>query len=619
MGFSKRVCFLREFAGSCPAALTMAESAKIEQIVVKFFTNCLHIILESRISAVSSASSKGKPSCFNLMLGLDENAIPGIEPWNRTPTTEPMYVDIILAGEGMPSTSAAGSRVLERWAVNYSHVPSSSRSKSSCAADMEPPTVLKRTMILLRSVYSLARLLPAHRNQMRLAYRISAYPEPLPRGKMHRYNFVPVEIPRGKFSLSVSYLPAPFAAGSRAGNESICMSASPTHIISNYVRSPAASEKSSQGDVASSGNPSAPSSPGYKNGGFGRCHSWSGALNKILLRSPSQSPMMYNANYRCSPLNSGAPPLPRRCHSIDHFTSPSPSPPMRSRLLQNDNDSRSVLVRTESAPVSIPPCSSARSPQTWAAENRASLPPHTSKSRNPVRALSGNSRLLSTNFSISQGSRTSEFHTALQVNPGKKVGKSEREDSESSLGSKIMHSGSPQVMGSRSSSRRSYTYEIEDEDLSCPFAFQDDESDSLRSRTGSFDSRGNMSEAMETVGQSSTPRRTQNAAVGALVEMLKSAPPLCPDFQNPSEFSQNSAMMSGNDSWRVTCPNQTVDDFNSSRASSGPVFKKAADALQELRNYIEIKDSLLRQSGIPEGASRAKNVQSSKREKFKGF
>ena len=71
-----------------------------------------------------------------------------------------------------------------------------------------------------------------------------------------------------------------------------------------------------------------------------------------------------------------------------------------------------------------------------------------------------------------------------------------------------------------------------------------------------------MSEAMETMGQSSTPRRSQNAAVGALVEMLKLAPPLCPDFQNPSEFSQNSAMISRNDSWRLTCPNQTIEDFN---------------------------------------------------------
>jgi len=595
----------------------MAEPAKqIEQIVVEFFTKCLHIILESRIPAASSSSSTVKPSWFNLVLGLDENAIPSIEPWNRTPTMEPMYVDILDADEGMPSTSAAGGLVLERWTVNYSHVSSSSRSKSPCAADMEPGAVYKRAMILLRSVYSVARLLPAHRNAKGRAYRISAYPEPLPRGKMH-YNFVPVETPRGKFFVSVSYSLATSTAGSRAGNESIYMSESPTQIIPNYVRSPAASEKSSQGDVASSGKPgvsSAPSSPGYKNGGFGRCHSWSGALNKLLLRSPSQSPLMYNASYRSSPLNSGTPPLPRRCRSIDHFTSPSPSPPMRSRLLQSDNDGRSVLARTESAPVSIPPCSSARSPQNWAA-----LPPHTSKSRNPVRPLTGNSRLLSANPPISQGSRTSEFHTALQVYPGQKVGKSEREDSESFSGSKFMHSGSPQVMGSRSSSRRSYNFEIEDEDLSCPFAFQDDESDSLRSRTGSFDSRGNMSEAMETMGQSSTPRRSQNAAVGALVEMLKSAPPLCPDFQNSSEFSQNSAMISRNDSWRLTCPNQTVEDFNSSRSSSDPpVCKKAADALQELRNYIEIKDCLLRQSGIPEGGSRAKNVPS-KREKSKGF
>lgn len=600
----------------------MAESSQIGPIVVGFFTKCLHIILESRITAASSASSTAKPSSmslFNLTLSLDENAIPSIEPWSRTPTTEPMYVDIFVASEEMASTSAASGQVLERWMVNYSHVPSSSRSRSSCAADMEPPAVYKRTIILLRSVYAMARALPAHRKALRLDYRISACPEPLPRGKMQRHNFTPVETPRGKFSISVSYLPATPRAGSRAANESLYMSTSPTQIIADYVRSPAASEKSSQGDVAMSGKhglSSAPPSPGYKNGGFGRCHSWSGALNKLILRSPSQSPLMNNASYRSSPLNSGTPPRPARCRSIDKFPSPSPSPPMRSRLLQNDNASRSVLMRAESAPVSIPPCSSARSPQNWAAENRAFLPPHTAKTRNPVRTLSGNSRPSSTNFPNSQGSRTSEFYAALQVYPGQKVGKLEREDSESLLGSKIMHSGSPQVMGSRSSSRRSYNYEIEDEDLSLPFAFHDDESDSLRSRTGSFDSRGNMSEAMETMGQCSTPRRSQNAAVGALVEMLKSAPPLCSDFQNLSDFSPNSAMISRNDSGS----DQIVDDINSCSISSGPsVGKKAADALQELRNYVEMKDNLLRQSGIPEGTSRAKNVQSSKREKPKGF
>jgi hypothetical protein len=53
-----------------------------------------------------------------------------------------------------------------------------------------------------------------------------------------------------------------------------------------------------------------------------------------------------------------------------------------------------------------------------------------------------------------------------------------------------------------------------------------------------------MSEDMETMGQSSTPRRSQNDVVGALVEMLKSTLPLCPDFQNPLKSSQNSTMIS---------------------------------------------------------------------------
>eukprot|EP01018_Ginkgo_biloba_P034228 Gb_24186 [translate_table: standard] len=678
---------------------SMAEPDKIEQIVVEFFAKTLQIIVESRIPPVSSSSPlspcspaalRAKDKWFSLALG--DNKSFNVEPWGKIPTLEPMFVDVLLLGHmppasraSVPITRAGGplgfldvrdeeskqtqsvdaSTILERWTVHYAQ-NSSSINNDHSNADVEVPVVYKKAVILLRSLYCTARLLPAYRhfrhlkstcnnpNTPRLVHRILASPEPRPRREMASYSFAPVETPLGKLCVSVSYLPTTkgsISAVSEAESSSIPLA---PQIIADYVGSPAACHtlrrvQSVLPLVSNQGkNTSAPSSPGYRRGGFGRCHSWSGGINKVLLpssQSPSHrlnlSPLSSNPNYNASPSNFRTPPCPvppRKRLSADHSASPSPSPPTH-RCLHQDNVFR-ALSRSESAPVNIPPSSFIRNPKNlgadYSSQNKSSLPPHSPKVRKSdalPRAISANSTLMSAYFQTSQGSpplsakcvvsRPSEFQAALQAYSSLKVCKDRKDVSGSLSGMKISSSGSPCNTFSRSSSRRSYSYEIEDDEFSCPFAISDDEIIEFRSRTESLDGKGKVSEAVETSNQTvGTPGRSQDAAVGELVQILKSAPPLCRDFGNLSGFSQKTDVVSRVDSWTDTfqsqsiakehdMPGVSVAGFTSGMESSGiSLCKTASDALKELKSYTEIKDCLRSQSGTQVVGRAVKSSQS---------
>jgi len=75
-------------------------------------------------------------------------------------------------------------------------------------------------------------------------------------------------------------------------------------------------------------------------------------------------------------------------------------------------------------------------------------------------------------------------------------------------------------------------------------------------------------------------RKSQDAAVGALVRMLRTAPPLRQDSSFYSSHSQ-SIQQQGN--------------FGTATGFFMP--RKAADALEELKSYREMKDLLLSRSG----------------------
>lgn len=107
----------------------------------------------------------------------------------------------------------------------------------------------------------------------------------------------------------------------------------------------------------------------------------------------------------------------------------------------------------------------------------------------------------------------------------------------------------------------------------------------LSPRPGSSDRSGNLGTPYERSG---TPKKSQDAAVGALIQMLKKAPPLQQDL-NPS---QNKPSRPQNSSNQIQDP--LPSNMVSSRASG---IKTASDAFEELKVYTDMKQLLLKQSG----------------------
>lgn len=101
-------------------------------------------------------------------------------------------------------------------------------------------------------------------------------------------------------------------------------------------------------------------------------------------------------------------------------------------------------------------------------------------------------------------------------------------------------------------------------------------------------------------------RKSQDAAVGALVRMLQKAPPLRQDFTNsgadllrpctPDSPSRN--IQRGNQISETAASKGRYAASSSITGASGHfVPKTTADALEELQSYREMKNLLLKQSG----------------------
>ncbi|KAF3795703.1 Autophagy-related protein 13b [Nymphaea thermarum] len=275
--------------------------------------------------------------------------------------------------------------------------------------------------------------------------------------------------------------------------------------------------------------------------------------------------------------------------------SSSPSPPTNSsgRNLLLSRDSRR---RFESAPVSIPQPLSGRSPayptSSSSESNRFPLPPPSPKFSKPEsfsqddssRASIGNNLGYqeyseSKSFRKLDSLKPGEFYpgtTNLHIYSGSKVLKDCRDDSGRFSGM-VSSSSSPRIGFSRSSSRVSFQDELDDYDFSCPFAVDDvDVSDSPKR---SADSKESSDPAQVFL----PARKSQDAAVGMLVHMLRTAPPLRQDRSYYSQASRSEF---------------DGGDLNDIGASGFLISRKASDALEELRSYKAMKDLLLSQSRI---------------------
>ncbi|CAA0813092.1 Autophagy-related protein 13 [Striga hermonthica] len=580
-----------------------AEHGRFEQILNQFLLKSLHIILDSRVPADRPPSRGGEikksDKWFNLVLGDRPSAMDSLSFWNRS-LMEPMIIDIIIVQEQPTSSSDPtdifNETVIERWMVQYD----SQRAISPQAIDASHKKTYKKSIILLRSVYSMLRLLPAYKAfrkrsslkqncDFEISYKISSFSSPFSREEedsMKKYNFVPVDAQQGRLSVSVAYRED--LSNFKLDSFVSC----PVEIITDYVGSPLTDPmrvfsanppaKSRPTSFPTRGRQLTPSSP------FQRPHSWTSGVHRDASLQQSQQPFSGSPPLHRSPYEYSRSPTDTYIHrnqnqrlpihqkmlsdcdllSPPFSPSPSPSPPT---YPSNHFQSR---------PVSIPHPMTARSPRYLSPNlsdpNRHSLPPLSPRNTkyDPSSHESSSSGVRRLN-SLRGGELSN-----TPINVSQKLSRDAKEDS-GRFSSLLSSSSSPRVGFSRSSSRLSFQDDFGDCDFSCPFIVDDVEPPD--SQTSLNLDRQNSSEVSSQT--SSTAKKSQDAAVGALVHMLRTAPPLRQDCSYYTSHSSN-IMPEGE-------IGGAVSEFFKPR--------KTSDALEELKIYREMKDLLLSKSAASLG------------------
>ncbi|XP_072964010.1 autophagy-related protein 13a-like isoform X1 [Typha angustifolia] len=506
-------------------ALLSDSGRTTEQIISQFHLKTLHAILSARIphNYSSSPIRLGKRDrWFHLALGDPPSALE--QPHG---VFDPLIVDVVLSplDDGRKSPDS----IIERWVVQCEP----SRDTSSNPNPLIVKKTYKKSIVLLRSLYLFLRLIPAYRLFRLLSasapqsynyginYRIASFAEPFSRGEeaaMRLHCFTPVETQFGQLIVSVNY---------RRSLAEFRLEVSPPPppiLIADYVGSPSADPMRAF-----------PSSFPRR---ADRPHSWTGAPMAIR-----------KERFGFDDIKLSPPPF---------SVSPTPSP------LAFGGNSMQTRLRSETMPVSIPQRvmgkgQAYRSPN-YSEPTRSFLPPPSPRSMRVDHSMQGSpleSRLIR---------RPEVFNSNLPQKAFKDV----RDDSERFSGV-LSSGGSPNFGFSRSSSRLSMQDDLDDADYSYPFAV--DDVDISDSQTRSADGR----ETPEFGHSGASSYKSQDAAVGILVQMLKRAPSLrdhCSSSQSPkSEFNGESS------------------------TSSFSMSRKTSDALRELQSYKEIKEILLSKSG----------------------
>lgn len=578
------------------------EAGKLEQIVFQFRLKILHIILDSRVPSLRRHDRSGDLSLatrvrkserwFNLSLGDRPAALDNVNFWHRSPM-DPMIIDVILVHEGSKSVGEYVETVIERWVIQYEYPRAVAAQTVESSASYKK--TYKKSIILLRALYSQMRLLPAYRifrqlntssqtYNFHIIYKVSSFSDPFSRADeemMEEYSFTPVETFPGHLCISVTYR-------TTLSDFNLEPSTSlPPKIITDYVGSPNTeplrSIPSSEKGVRAISFPlrgvRAPSS-----GPFQRPHSWTSGFHRAAFSAQNQPIVGSPPAYRPSPMQydypspptdiygnrvqNYRPPIHQKAISYDDYQlsppfSPSPSPSSLS------------YIRPETAPVSIPLPITGRSPRYLSPSsldpNRSSLPPLSPRSRR-TDPSSQESPSGITSFRKIEALRSGEVQNHYA---GHKLIRDSKDDSGRFSGL-LSSSGSPRIGFSRSSSRLSFQDDLDDNDFSCPFDVDDVDTLDLQASQNLGGRK-----ASEFPSQSSSiGKKSQDAAVGVLVHMLRTAPPL---RQDSSCYSSHSL--------------KTEPEGGMATASGFFMPRKTVDALDELRSFREMKDLLLSKSG----------------------
>lgn len=490
--------------------------------------------------------------------------------------TDPTIIDVVLSPADV---------VLERWTISCDSPTLSSPSVSISKT-------YKKCILLIRSLYSLLRLLPCFKifkllnssissYDYGISYRISSFAAPFSREEesgFDAYTFAPVETQFGNLSLSVTY------RTSITNFEFDLFSSviEPANIITDYVGSPAADpmrafparferSNSNKDDYFRYGMSPSGSRPisfptrgrtVHVTNSYDRPHSWSDAR--------SQPIDVYGSNRGLSRRYSGLSPALLS-------DSPTPSPPVYGSSGNNHSNFMHSRSKMDTAPVSIPVSGFAGKHQTFRTPNhsdptRTFLPPPSPRSTRMEHSSQESRSLDVGTFKKLEAVKLGDVYSNLHMHMAQKGLKDGRDDSGRFSGA-YSSTGSPRLGFSRSSSRMSVQDDLDD-DIEFPFAVDDVDTPEA-SYTQSRKAYGK--EAVDSFQSNSSSHKSQEAAVGALVHMLRTAPPLRQDQSFSSQHSRS--------------------DVNSEAASSSYFMsRKTSDALQELKTYKEMKQVILSQS-----------------------
>ncbi|TVU15040.1 hypothetical protein EJB05_38540, partial [Eragrostis curvula] len=515
---------------SAPAAMSsgMSDSAGgragAELMVEQFHLKVLHAVLAVRAprplaGGAGAASFRRWDSGFHLPLHDPPPPPEAAERLDALAPGEPLVVDIHLA----PAGAGEGGAVVERWTVACEPWPDAE------GEELAVNRAYKHCFTLLRSVYAVLRFLPAYRvfrllsaNQSynyEMVHRVGSFAVPFTRDEeaaMRSYRFVPVETQLGRLVVSVQYLP------SLSAFHLEITSLSPSMLITDYVGSPAAEPMrffpASLTEAAGSAFP-----PSYQQQ---RPHSWA---PPALWPHPAAVPQ---AKFSPQVI----------------YASPTPSPPN----FQGGYQQR--LMRGESAPMCIPQVGERRSPvhrqNTLDPSRGFMLPPPSPRRVGDLGAAGAQESPSECGRLIGRIEGLRMVDPYASSSPRHK-GKDSKEES-----------GRFSALSSCDSPRQD---DLDDAD----YPFVVDDVDTPVSQLGSNDGK----EMGDQAGSSS--RKSQDAQVGSLVHLLRTARPL----RDPSYSSQASRAESGEVA-----------------STSSVMSRRTSDALEELQSFKEIRERLLSRS-----------------------
>eukprot|EP00887_Chlorella_sp_A99_P005492 scaffold1.g5492.t1 len=211
-------------------------SPSLETIIAEAYLKCANIVLASRLPAlqparVDAAEASKRRAWFNIEVPEDAGAASTLQRW-RKDVGLPLVLEVFLQPWGARDPLPGGEQaarvetLLERWVLHYHPMlPESPTTLSrSQLLRLNPSSVYKRLVIMLRSLYSYVCLLPAYRMyrackrqrsaSFGIGYRLHSTLPGRAAGaapgmrRLQHFAFAPVDTPYGQFRASVDYQPA---------------------------------------------------------------------------------------------------------------------------------------------------------------------------------------------------------------------------------------------------------------------------------------------------------------------------------------------------------------------------------------------------------------------------